>query len=641
MKSGKLSLISKYLIELDLFRLFFLFSLLTFYPVIIFSQTTPVSGIVNTYYPVIDIVPAKACVLVPNAAGLSHNDKVMLIQMKGAGINTSNSSSFGDTTSLNDAGNYEIATVCHVDNDSVFMVFMLLNHYTIAGKVQLVKIPEYVSAIVVDTLKAAPWNNAAGTGGVLAISVEQDLTLNAPIFADSSGFKGGEYSVSSGDCTNIFPATDYVYNASLLGPQNGSFKGEGIADVATGQSGGRGAPANGGGGGNNHNNAGGGGANLSKGGDGGGNSSSAGCRTSIQGKAGKALSSYSGAKIFAGGGGGAGHVNNGIINPVGGGNGGGIIFIEATTLIGNGEKISANGQRGGSANGDGGNGGGAGGTLILDILNYTGTVTIASNGGQGGTVNDQGTAGRCYGGGGGGSGGAIYFKAAVPAVTVTTNAGNGGTEISRSAACNAAVPGLAGSAGQVVSSYTYSNSLILESSYCALLLPVHLVSFKAAYRNGRVELAWKIAQSETAERFIVERSTDGYNWIVISQQPAFENISDYKEIDLSPDPQTNFYRLKMFDKNNVMDYSPIQKIFIPLPGDLIKIYPNPTRKKIIITGILPALADGISLHDLSGKLLWQKKVNTNQTRVELDLPDLPNGMYMLKIGNSFKKIAIH
>src|SRR6202008_17369 len=105
-----------------------------------------ISGIVNSYYKVIEVIPPKACVRVTNPAGLAYNDKVMLIQMKGAGINTSNSSSFGDTTGLNNAGNYEIATVCHVVDDSVFLVYMMLNQYTVAGKVQLVKIPTYYSA---------------------------------------------------------------------------------------------------------------------------------------------------------------------------------------------------------------------------------------------------------------------------------------------------------------------------------------------------------------------------------------------------------------------------------------------------------------------------------------------------------------
>ena len=640
MKTGKLFFLHQYPANLNLLRLLILFSILPCCFHFSFCQTTPVSGIVNTYYKVIDIIPAKACVRVTNAAGLNYSDKVMLVQMKGAGINTSNSSTFGDTTSLNNAGNYEIATVCHVTGDSVFMVFMLLNQYTVSGKVQLVKIPQYYSADVTDTLKAAPWNNTTGTGGVLAISVEEDLVLNAPIYVDSSGFRGGAYMLdNSGACSNFFPADAYAYNGNTLTPQDGAFKGEGIADVVATQSGGRGAPANGGGGGNNHNNGGAGGANLSAGGNGGGNSSSGGCRTTLQGKGGKALSSYGGTKIFAGGGGGAGHVNNGTANAYGGGHGGGFIFIQAKNLAGNNKKIAANGQRGGSTLGDGASGGGAGGTILMNITNYIGTVTIEANGGQGGTVDDQLTAGRCYGGGGGGSGGAIYFSGVVPAVPVTVTAGNAGPETNRSATCNAPVPSLAGSAGLTFPNYTYSSSLVLTSSYCSFLLPVDLVWFKAIYKNGQTLLNWKVAQPETAVRFIIERSGDGNNWIKISEQPAMENISDYQDIDVSPQPKTNFYRLKMIDKNNAVTYSYVQKIFIPTKNDLIKIYPNPAHKKIIVTGNIPPHT-GLSLFDLSGKLLWSKKIISNQNSVEIELPDLAAGIYMIEIDGIVKKLIV-
>jgi hypothetical protein len=639
MKTGNPSHILQYPLELKV-RSLILFSILTCCFHFSYTQTTSISGIVNSYYKVIDIIPAKACVRVTNAAGLNYNDKVMLVQMKGASINTnSNSSSFGDTTSLNNAGNYEIGTVCYIKGDSVFLVFMLLNQYTVADKVQLVKIPQYYSATVTDTLKGEPWNNTSGTGGVLAISVEEDLALNAPIYVDSSGFRGGAYKLSDGTCTNFFPADAYAYNANVLTPQDGSFKGEGAAEVAASQSGGRGAPANGGGGGNNHNNGGAGGANLSAGGNGGGNSSSAGCRTTLQGKGGKALSSYGGIKIFAGGGGGAGHANNGFPNAYGGGNGGGIIFIQAKNLVGNNNKITANGQRGGSSIGDGASGGGAGGTVIMNIDSYIGTVTIESNGGQGGSINNQGTADRCYGSGGGGSGGVIYFSGATPAVPINVNAGNGGSETNRSATCNPSVPSLAGSAGQIIPNYTYSSSLVFASSYCSLLLPEGLVWFRASLINDHVELNWKIAQPETIDRFIVEKSGDGNNWTGVNEQQAMDDILDYRDIDLSPQPKTNFYRLKMIDKNNVVNYSAIQKIFIPSKNDLIKIYPNPASKKIIVTGNIPSLTH-VSLLDLSGKLLWRKRIITNQYNTEIDLPDLSGGIYMLEIGDVVKKLVI-
>ncbi|MEO8406022.1 MAG: hypothetical protein ABI480_15550, partial [Chitinophagaceae bacterium] len=317
----------------------------------LFSQTTNISGTVNIYQKVVEVIPAKACVRVSSTTGLTPSAKVLLIQMKGATINTANSSAFGDTTALNDAGNYEIGTICTIIGDSVFFVHTLLNTYSpVAGKVQLVQFGEYVNANVTGAITAAPWNNTTGTGGVIALFVEEDLIMNQSISVSGSGFRGGAFVQSNTTCTNTM--SGYVYNGSSSAPQNGAYKGEGIADVTVAQSGGRGAPANGGGGGNNHNNSGGGGANLSRGGLGGGNSSSSGCSAAFKGEGGKAMSSWNGKKIFAGGGGGAGHNNNAVLT-LGGANGGGIIFIHADNIIGNGNKIGATGGKGGNAQADG------------------------------------------------------------------------------------------------------------------------------------------------------------------------------------------------------------------------------------------------------------------------------------------------
>lgn len=607
-----------------------------------YSQNTPISGVVNSYYSVTEIIPAKACVRVTNPAGLSYNDKVMLIQMKGANININdNSGSFGDTTSLNNAGNYEIGRVCTVIGDSVFLIYTILNQYTVSGKVQLVKIPEYVSATVVDTLKAAPWNNSSATGGVLAISVEEDLILNAPVYNDWGGFRGGTFRLSSGDCGDFFlAATAFAYNANDLAPQNGAFKGEAIVELDPSVSGGRGAPANGGGGGNNHNNGGGGGANLTAGGIGGGNSSSAGCETTLEGRAGKALSSHAGSKIFFGGGGGAGHSNNGTANTRGGGNGGGIVFIQSNNLISNSNKIISNGQVGGAAIGDGAGGGGAGGTIILNIANYAGPVTIQANGGAGGNLNNQGTASRCYGAGGGGSGGAIYFTGAMPAGSISVNGGIAGVESNRSTLCNAPVPPGNGSVGAIISNYNYAYSSVLASTYCALLLPVEIVYFKARYVNGQVELSWEVAQPGIANNFTIERSVDGSGWIPVHQQPGIETISAYKAIDYSPISGISYYRLKIIDHSGAIAYSVIKRVNTGLPAKAINIYPNPAKNKLYITGDISTIKN-IRLLDLSGKLLWQKNNTPSSYSIEIDLPVLPAGIYMIKIGEVLKKLSIY
>jgi hypothetical protein len=601
------------------------------------AQTTNISGTVNSYYSIVKVVPSMACVIVSDATGLNLTTKVMIIQMKGGSINTSStlSSTWGDTTNLNNAGNYEVNYICYINEDSVFLVYNLLNDYTApSGKVQLVPFARYQNANVTATVTALPWDSASGRGGVIAIDVIDTLTLNAPIAADSAGFVGGAFFMHNGNC----PAgAAYAYDATGTSALNGAYKGEGISDVTAGTDGGKGAAANGGGGGNNHNNSGGGGANLTAGGRGGGNSSGGpiSCITANNfGGGGKALSTWNNTKIFAGGGGGAGHNNNGVFQ-LGGGDGGGIIFIHAETLIANGFKISASGGNAGRSQGDGAGGGGAGGTVIMDVFNYVGSAIIQANGGNGGNADDAGTPARCYGGGGGGSGGVIYFTGPLPAVTIRDTAGIGGTEINRTTGCVAAIPGLPGTAGPVTPNYTYRLASVFASS-CGAPLPATLVSFQAILVQKRVQLNWRMLNPELVNSFVLQKKNGNGNWTTIATMTAGNYQESYSATDFDPTEGDNLYRLKITENNNRVYYSSTRHILIAAK-EAFTVYPNPASDKIIIRGHF-ITATNMQLMDITGKTILQCQLNSPVT--EIKLPTLLKGIYLLQIGNITNKLVI-
>lgn len=596
---------------------------------------TNISGVVNTYHKVIEVISAKACLRVADTTGLRVNNMVMIAQMKGATISTASNSTFGDISSLNGAGNYEIATICYIIEDSVFLFHNLLNSYDVSSKVQLVQFAEYLSANVVDTVKAASWDSVGGTGGVIAIYTDLSLTLNAPIYADSSGYAGGIYNGYIGNCP---VGTGFVYDASNTGSLEGAYKGEGVANISSAQDGGKGAPANGGGGGNNHNNSGGGGANLVAGGNGGGSGSTGpiSCLASGNyGRAGKLLNSSGGLKIFMGGGGGAGHANNGSTSFNYGGNGGGIIFIWCNTLIGNNKPISANGGTGGASQSDGAGGGGAGGTIIMHVTNYTGNVFINANGGNGGQSDDGGVSGRCFGGGGGGSGGAVYFTGATPSVTNTANGGSGGTEIN-GLSCGTLVPGAAGGNGPITPNYSFSRSLS-TAGYCLLLLPSKLLYFNAQLNGRTVILNWQIDHPELVEKFIVEKRTDDNNgWTELTSIDADDRFK-YAATDPVPSWGNNFYRLKIIEKDGTIFYSTVQNIRVNFFSPDMLVYPNPAINKVFVSGKLQIGSD-LTITDMSGKIVWQQKVTGNYLAIQLPL--LFPGVYIIRHNSTCKKLVI-
>ena len=602
-----------------------------------FSQTTNISGIINTYHSVIGVDGTKSALKLDDVSGLAYGNTVLIIQMKGATINTTTtSSSFGNVSALNEAGNYEIATICSVSNDSVYFFNTILNSYDINNKVQLVKFGDYYSANVTDTVKAQSWSNSSGKGGVLAIKVEEDLTLNAPLFADSTGYKGGSfYQHSTAFCAPA--AVNYAYNPTSGSTANGAYKGEGVADVASNINGGRGAPANGGGGGNFHNNGGGGGANLSAGGNGGGNYSTTGCQGNYLGLGGKALSTSGDTKMYLGGGGGAGHANS-TVQIYGGGNGGGIIIVIAKNIIGNGYKICANGQAGRSTSYDGASGGGAGGSIIMSVTGtYSGALTIQANGGNGGNEDDDNVANRCYGAGGGGSGGVIYFNGAVPPVTRIFNGGLAGTNLDVNG-CGTPAPASAGTSGSEVPNYSYRTS-ITPSSSCTVALPVRLIYFNALVTGDqKVKLEWDVADAGEANSFTIEKLNAHNEWVAMVTTPANPTLHHYESNDKSPLQGENIYRLRVDPKNGSPFFS-VQRRVVIKTDHAITIYPNPTKNKVTIQGKLEA-GTAIKLVDIYGKVIQQIITNESLNSYEFLLPSLSPGIYIINVNNYNKKIMI-
>lgn len=449
--------------------------------------------VLNAYSALAADAAAGATSLVITSAGqldlpapmgpLDAGDLLLVIQMQGAVIDTSDSISFGAVTDMASAGRYELV-VAGASNGTTIDIAGgcggLQYDYSAAGGAQVVRIPMF-DTLTVDgfgSVVAMPWDG--DRGGVVAIHVLGALAVDGAISASGAGFRGGAL-----DPDTTAAAIDNTTWRSPLGA-DGAEKGESIAgfaleyDAAGGRYG-RGAPANGGGGGTAHNGGGGGGANASSslpwtgqgvmdpgatgasawtldpayvangnslanssGGGRGGYTYSAvdedaltvppgdaawggNSRRERGGLGGRPFDDPVRERLILGGGGGAGDSNNGA--GATGGRGGGLVLVLAGSVDGTG-AIRADGNDGNNtvpAHNDAPGGGGGGGTVVVESLSVDG-VYFSADGGNGGNqliTNDEGE-----GPGGGGGGGRIAITTGVP--TRTALGGYNGTTTSLS-----------------------------------------------------------------------------------------------------------------------------------------------------------------------------------------------------------------
>ncbi len=383
--------------------LFFIVFLLAMVPSVP-AQLSHIGGIINSYAGVTHLNYCENKISVNTVSGFFDGQKVLMIQMKGAEISTINNSNFGEVTDYKGCGNYEINTIDWIAGNDIKFKYAIQRDYEQSGIIQIVSLPEYIKATTDSALRAKPWD---GTSGGIFLIKADTLILTDTISVAGMGFRGADLENET-TCWNNGNggATDYICATSVCGAR----KGEGIGNSPNPY--GRGCNANGGGGGNDHNTGGGGGSNYGAGGTGGirSNVSQFSCPGPGPGKGGKALPYNSTLnKIFLGGGGGAGDENND--EGTAGANGGGICIIISKLLIGNDEKINANGNSvRGKAQSDGAGGGGAGGTVLFYVDAYLGNLEVNANGGNGGVLDNGGSMSFCFGPGAGGGGGTLWVK---------------------------------------------------------------------------------------------------------------------------------------------------------------------------------------------------------------------------------------
>jgi len=635
------------------------------------NGATTITSYPNTYYPGQQAtVNAGSTSVVIGAAmygstPISNGDILLIIQMQGGQINSTNTDSYGSGVAglgsgyLHNAyllaGNMEYAVATNavpLSGGTLNFSTALINSYqnTPYGTdgqytYQVIQVPLYYNLTLGATITVPHWNGAAG--GVVALIATNNLDMNGQtIDASGAGFRGGggvQFGGGVGARTDIVALSTnntcaskgegiagtprYLNNggsllvSSLEGYPNGSFD--------------RGAPGNAGGGGtdgnpsnNAENSGGGGGGNGGPGGNGG---NSYGSNVAVGGLAGAAFGENRPSRLVMGGGGGAGTTNNGTGTPgsgfaSSGMAGGGIVIICATTITNTG-VINVNGA---SANttitNDAAGGGGAGGSVLIYAGSGHSGLTVFANGGAGGS-NTGGGAGP-HGPGGGGGGGVIFSNNVLGVSTV--NPGAPGTTTG-GINYGAMSPGSAG----VIN----PNAVIFPPIDCSVL-PMQFVSVEGTNNNGRIRIDWQMTNEINVKRYIIEKSGNSVDFSIagtVDYNPGNSGIGRYSFLDVSTgNTGTSYYRIKTQDKDGHYIFSKIIAVrtAVDADADILAISPDPAGNSCTINWFATGNTNVvIRLFDATGHTVLRRQypVRAGMNVLPLTtLSALPNGLYLVR-----------
>ena len=164
-------------------------------------------------------------------------------------------------------------------------------------------------------------------------------------------------------------------------------------------------------------------------------------------------------------------------------------------------------------------------------------------------------------------------------------------------------------------------------------LPVELVAFQGKSTAAGVALTWTTASERNNDLFVVERTNGASDaFYAIGQVKGAGNSSqarEYRFVDANPNA-SSYYRLRQVDADGKEAFSPIVMVKSDIKStskstELVA-YPSPAAEMLTVAG---TAGTTFGVFNQFGQKVQEAKL-TLESRQQLDVRSLPNGVYFLR-----------
>jgi uncharacterized delta-60 repeat protein len=180
--------------------------------------------------------------------------------------------------------------------------------------------------------------------------------------------------------------------------------------------------------------------------------------------------------------------------------------------------------------------------------------------------------------------------------------------------------------------------------YSYSVMPLKLTSFTANKEAKANVLHWSTEEEINIAKFEIERSNNGREYSSIGKVNA--GLSRYNYTDINPLKGSNYYRLKVIDKDGRFDYSPV-RISNNNSNINVRVYPVPVKGTLNLQMYSSKAEKAeITVTDISGKTVRTASIalvaGANSALINVQM--LSKGTYFLKVvtseGSNTKKIVV-
>jgi ELWxxDGT repeat protein len=178
-----------------------------------------------------------------------------------------------------------------------------------------------------------------------------------------------------------------------------------------------------------------------------------------------------------------------------------------------------------------------------------------------------------------------------------------------------------------------------------VVLPVTLFDFTATINGKAVDLNWTTSTETNTKKFLIQRSTDAIHFNNIGTVIAAGNSSTkkaYNFIDagaLNAGAKVLYYRLQTVDNDGTFSNSKIAKVEVMAAVNMIAVYPNPVKDKLVVEASRSLSNAIIKVTDQSGKIVLIQKIPAIQVgeKYPINVAALNSGIYYLQFNSDNNK----
>lgn len=176
------------------------------------------------------------------------------------------------------------------------------------------------------------------------------------------------------------------------------------------------------------------------------------------------------------------------------------------------------------------------------------------------------------------------------------------------------------------------------------VLPVVLVEFSGRMNGRKADLSWRTEDAASLDKFEVQRSLNGRDYITIGTLNSTGPGSSYSfsdDLSLLSAPVA-YYRLKMVELDGKTSFSQVLVFREKGVGSQLLVYPNPVKGKAFVSFMSSSKARiELQLTDASGRLVFRRSCDIEKGNNILSLEKLERfvpGVYTVTVINGAERL---